>query len=203
MNRSVLQSVAALVLIMAVTACSSTTVTEQWSDPEQKTAFNNLMVLSLNQNDTQRRVFESGFIAELDRRGIESTASYELLPDKKDLSTEAIKSAIAGTDIDAVLVMRQVRIKKEDRYVPPRYDYVGDPFYGSFYGYYGRFAPIYTPGYITEDTTVHLETNVYRVEGEKLVWSGKTETFNPKNTNSLISELAKTILNELSKVNLI
>jgi hypothetical protein len=186
-----------------VTACSSTQVTEQWSDPEQKTAFTNLLVLSLNQNDTQRRMFESGFIQQLDKRGIESTASYELLPDKKDLSTEAIKSAIAGTGIDAVLVMRQVRVKKEDRYVPPRYDYVGDPFYGSFYGYYGRFAPIYTPGYITEDTIVHLETNLYRVDGEKLIWSGKTETFNPTNTNSLIDELAKTIVGELSKDNLI
>ena len=178
------RSMVLLALALLVAACSSTTVVEQWSDPGQKTAFNNLLVLSMNQNDTQRRVFETGFIDELDKRKIESTASYELLPDKKNLSTEAIKSSIAGTTIDAVLVMRQVRIKKEDRYVPPRYDYVGDPFYGSFYGYYGRFAPIYTPGYITEDTIVHPETNLYRVDGEKLVWSGKTETFNPKDTNA-------------------
>ena len=122
---------------------------------------------------------------------------------KDGLSTETIKAAIAGTDIDAKLVMRQVRIKKEERYVQPRYDYLGEPFYGSFYGYYGHFSPIYTPGYITEDTIVHLETNGYRVEGEKLVWSGKTETFNPKNTNTLISELAKTILKELAKSSLI
>lgn len=203
MNQTVLNSVVVLVLAMLVTACSSTTVTEQWSDPEQKAAFNNLLVLSMNFNDTQRRVFEAGFIEELDKRGVESTPSYELLPGKTDLSTEAIKSAIAGTEIDAVLVMRQVRIKKEDRYIPPRYDYVGDPFYGSFYGYYGRFAPMYTPGYIAEDTIVHLETNLYRVDGEKLVWSGKTETFNPKDTNALISELAKTILGELSKDKLI
>lgn len=202
MNRNIgFTSVFAMAL--AVAACSSTTVTEQWSDPEQETAFNNLLVLSLNHNDTRRRVFESGFIEELDNRGVESTASYELLPDKKDLSTETIKAAVAGTAIDAVLVMRQVKIKKEDRYVPPRYDYVGDPFYGSFYGYYGHFSPIYTPGYITEDTIVHLETNLYRVDGEKLVWSGKTETFNPKNTDALISELAKIILGELSKSNLI
>ena len=188
---------------LILTACSSTTLVEQWADPDQKAAFNHLLVLSLNHSESKRRVFESGFIAELDKRNIEATASYELLPDKKDLSTETIKAAIAGTGIDAALVMRQVRIKKEERYVPPRHDYIGDPFYGSFYGYYGHFAPIYTPGYVTEDTIVHLETNLYRVEGEKLVWSGKTETYNPKNTNTLISELAKTILNELAKSSLI
>jgi hypothetical protein len=188
---------------LILTACSSTTIVEQWADSNQKTAFNHLLVLSLNHSDSKRRVFESGFIAELDKRNIEATASYELLPDKNDLSTETIKAAIAGTDIDAALVMRQVRIKKEERYVQPRYNYMGDPFYGSFYGYYGHFAPIYTPGYVTEDTIVHLETNLYRVEGEKLVWSGKTETFNPNNTNTLISELAKTILNALAKSGLI
>lgn len=193
----------AFVFTLILTACSSTTIVEQWADPDQKTAFNHLLVLSLNHSDSKRRVFESGFIAELDKRNIQSTASYELLPDKEDLSKETIKAAIAGTDIDAALVIRQVRIKKEERVVPPRYDYVGDPFYGSFYGYYGHFAPIYTPGYVTEDTIVHLETNVYRVEGERLVWSGKTETYNPKNTNTLISELAKTILNELARSNLI
>ena len=50
---------------------------------------------------------------------------------------------------------------------------------------------------------VHLETNLYAVDGEKLVWSGKTETFNPSNTNSLIDELAKTIIGELAKAKLI
>ncbi|MHA1190472.1 MAG: hypothetical protein ACTSSQ_08500 [Alphaproteobacteria bacterium] len=154
----------AFVFTLILTACSSTTIVEQWADPDQKTAFNHLLILSLNHSDRKRRVFESGFIAELDKRNIKTTASYELLPDKEDLSKETIKAAIAGTDIDAALVM---------------------------------------PGYVTEDTIVHLETNVYRVEGEKLVWSGKTETFNPKNTNTLISELAKTILNELAKSNLI
>jgi len=192
----------AFVLTLILTACSSTTIVEQWADPAQKTAFNHLLVLSLNHSDSKRRVFESGFIAELDKRSIKTSASYELLPDKDDLSKETIRAAIAGTGIDAALVMRQVRIKKEERVVPPRYDYVGHP-YGSFYGYYGHFAPIYTPGYVTEDTIVHLEINVYRVEGEKLVWSGKTETYNPKNTNTLISELAKTILNELARANLI
>lgn len=192
-----------LLCALVLSACSSTKVVEQWSDPAFDNTFKNVLVLSLNHTDSKRRVFETGFITELDKRKIESTPSYELIPAKDDLSVETIKEAIAGTGIDGVLVMRQVRVKKEERYVPPRVDYIGDPYYGSFYGYYGHFAPIYQPGYVTEDTIVHLETNMYAVEGEKLVWSGKTETFNPSNTNSLINELAKTIIGQLSKAKLI
>lgn len=193
----------AVSLFLVLSACSSTKVVEQWSDPDFHKTFTDVLVLSLNQDDTKRRVFESGFITELDKRQIESTPSYELIPNNSDLSVETIKDAIARTNIDGVLVMRQVKVKKEERYVPPRVDYVGDPYYGSFYGYYGAFAPIYQPGYVTEDTVVHLETNLYAVDGEKLVWTGKTETFNPSNTNSLIDDLAKTIINQLSKAKLI
>lgn len=196
-------SVIAFFFVLVLTSCSTTTVTEQWKDPAFDGKFNDVLVLSLNSDDSKRRVFETGFLAELDRRSVESSASYEILPNHADLGKEKIKAAIAGSSIDAVLVMRQVRVKKEDRYVPPRMDYVGDPYYGSFYGYYGQFAPIYTPGYITEDTIVHLETNLYAVDGEKLVWSGKTETFNPKDANTYVGEAAKTIIGQLTKAGLI
>lgn len=198
-----LLSFVAFFFVLVLTACSTTKVTEQWKDPAFEGKFNNVLVLSLNADDSKRRLFETGFLAELDRQRVESSASYELLPNHADLEKEKIKTAIAGTDIDAVLVMRQVRVKKEDRYVPPRLDYVGDPYYGSFYGYYGHFAPIYTPGYVAEDTIVHLETNLYAVDGEKLVWSGKTETFNPKDANTYVGEAAKTIVGQLSKAGLI
>ena len=202
MSRRLL-SVFAFFFVLVLTACGTTKVTEQWRDPAFEGKFNNVLVLSLNADDSKRRLFETGFLAELDKQKIESSASYELLPNHADLEKEKIKAAITGTGIDAVLVMRQVRVQKEDRYVPPRLDYVGDPYYGSFYGYYGYFAPIYTPGYVTEDTVVHLETNLYAVEGEKLVWSGNTETFNPKDANTYVGEAAKTIVGQLAKAGLI
>lgn len=198
-----LTSVFAIFFVLALASCSSTKVTEQWKDPSFDGKFNDVLVLSLNNNDGKRRLFETGFIAELDRRSVESSASFELLPNHADLEKEKIKAAIAGSSIDSVLVMRQVKVKKEDRYIPPRMDYIGDPYYGSFYGYYGHFAPIYTPGYITEDTIVHLEANLYAVAGEKLVWSGKTESFNPKDANTYVGEAAKTIIDQLAKAGLI
>jgi hypothetical protein len=49
-----------------------------------------------------------------------------------------------------------------------------------YYGYYGRaYDTIYTPGYITEDTIVKLETTVYDSKTEKMVWAGGTRSFNP------------------------
>jgi hypothetical protein len=37
------------------------------------------------------------------------------------------------------------------------------------------------------------------VDGEKLVWSGKTETFNPTDIEALLIEIAKTILDQIGR----
>ena len=50
---------------------------------------------------------------------------------------------------------------------------------------------------------MHLEVNMYAVDGEKLVWSGKTESFNPKDTNTYVGEAAKVIIDQLSQAGLI
>ena len=73
------------------------------------------MVLSLNQSEKSRRLFEDGFLNALKQRKIQSLVSYDLLPSNEDLDKE--KAAISGSDIDGVLVLRAVKITKEERYV--------------------------------------------------------------------------------------
>ena len=46
---------------------------------------------------------------------------------------------------------------------------------------------------------VHLETNLYAVNGEQLVWSGKTESFYPSDVKTLLTEMAEKILNEIGR----
>ena len=190
--------VSMIFVAMAMAGCGGTQVVEQWADPSYDEKFTDLLVLSLNYTDTRRRLFETGFSNQIDKLGTQSTPSYELIPDHPKVSADAIKAAIAGTDIDGVLVLRQVRIKKEEHYSPPAYQVT--PYIG-FSSYYGAYAP--TQGHFTEDTIVHLETNLYAVEGEKLVWSGKTETFNPTDANKLVEQLAQTIIGRISKAGMI
>ena len=155
MNRT-FRYVSIVFVALALTSCGGTRVVEQWKDPSYNEKFTDLLVLSLNYTDTRRRLFETDFSNQIDKLGVKSTASYELMPDHPKVSADAIKAAIAGTGIDGVLVMRQVRVKKEEHYSPPVYE-VGP--YAGFYGYYGAVAPAYTQGHFTEDTIVHLETN--------------------------------------------
>jgi hypothetical protein len=180
-------------------SCASTKVVERWADPDFDAKLKNIMVLSLNQSEKSRRLFEDGFLHALAQRKIQSSASYDLLPSNEDQDKEKVKAAISGSDIDGVLVLRAVKITKEERYVPAQ---TTGTRYNSFYAYVGEYRPTYS-AYTTDDTLVHLETNLYAVDGAKLIWTGKTETFNPSDVNAYLVDLTKTVLDEIDKTGFI
>jgi len=185
--------------LVLLAACASTKVVEHWSDPDFNAKLKNIMVLSLNQSDKSRRLFENSFLDALKQRKIQSLASYTLLPSNEDLDKEKVKAAITGSDIDAVLVLRSVKITKEGRYVRAQ---SSGTRYNSFYAYVGEYRPTYS-AYTTDDTLVHMETNLYAVDGEKLIWTGKTETFNPSDVNAYLVDLTKTVLDKIDKTGFI
>jgi len=185
--------------LVLLASCASTKVVERWADPDFDAKLKNIMVLSLNQSEKSRRLFEDGFLHALKQRKIQSSASYDLLPSNEDLDKEKVKAAIAGSDIDGVLVLRAVKITKEERYVQAQ---TTGTRYNSFYAYVGEYRPTYS-AYTTDDTLVHLETNLYAVDGAKLIWSGKTETFNPSDVNAYLVDLTKTVLDEIDKTGFI
>ncbi len=185
-----------VLVIVFLSGCSSTTkVVEHWTDPNFDGKLENLLVLSLNQSNKSRRIVENGFLLELKKRNIQAQASYNLLPNYEDLSKESVKAAISGSSIDGVLVMRAVKITKEDRNVREQSDGTR---YDTFYAYVGEYRPAYD-SYTTTDTTVHMETNLYVVKDEQLVWTGKTESFNPTDVKELIAEMVIKILDQVSK----
>jgi len=183
--------------IALLTACagSPTKVVEQWIDPEFNGKLSNILVISLNQSVDSRRVFENGFLLELTNRKVQAQASYTLLPDYESLDKETVKAAVSGSSIDGVIVLRAVKVTKEGRHVQAQAEGTR---YDEFYAYVGEYRPTYD-SYTTLDTIVHLETNLYVVKGEQLIWTGKTETFNPTDVNELIAELAEKVIAQITQ----
>ncbi len=181
--------------ITLLTACagSPTKVVEQWIDPDYSGKLKNILVISLNQSTDSRRVFENGFLLELTNRKIQAKASYTLLPDYESLDKETIKAAVSGSSIDGVIVLRAVKVTKEGRHVQAQAEGTR---YDEFYAYVGEYRPTYD-SYTTLDTVVHLDTNLYVVKGEQLIWTGKTETFNPTDVDELIAELAEKVIAQI------
>ena len=62
---------------------------------------------------------------------------------------------------------------------------------------------VHQPGYYTTHETYTLETNLYDVESEELVWSARSRTFAPESVSEVIVDLTKLLLNDLQDKDLI
>ena len=115
-------------------------------------------------------------------------------------------------DIDAVLVTHLVAVKEEEVYRPSM-DYA--PMYGGgYYGGYGYRGGLYSyhphvttyvqrPGYYTTYESYTIETNLYDVETEELVWSARSNSFAPESVDEVIVDLTKLLIDDLKQNNLI
>ena len=196
------------VMIFGIMACaSSTKLVNDWSDPAFKGGpFKRILILAVIKDDIQRRAYEQTFTERITRNEVTGIAGNTLIENDEDYGSKPkILEAVKKSGADAVLLAHLISVKKKEREVPGRVDYMPTfgPGYG-YYGYYGRaYDTIYTPGYITEDTIVKLETTVYDSKTEKMVWAGGTRSFNPGSAKKVVTENADLIVSSMEKAGLL
>jgi hypothetical protein len=180
-----------------------------WKNPAYSGAKpSRILVIGMSQNPAIRADFEDDMSAALASNTIEVIPGNHILfrPDSSDLDPTYLKGQIRDFKIDAVLVSRLVKVDKKTTYYPGQAYVVPYAYYHSFYGYYGTlYRQVYTPDYLREDTTVRVETNFYAAsptDGD-LIWTGTSDSFNPKSAQKTIDGVVKLIAKELKAQNIL
>ena len=205
------KTIVILCLAALVYACKpSTEITGTWMNPRLPSAsYEQISVAALTNNINAKTTVENDLQAALTAEGISVSKSMDILPpnftddhdDKEDMLTK-----FRGTGADAILTVSLIDKETETRYVPGSYGY--EPmarynYYGAFWGYYSFWYPrIYSPGYYTTDKTYFIETNLYDINTEELIWSAQSETYNPADLPSFSKEFAETIAREMREAKL-
>jgi len=188
-----------------IASCSSTKITSVWMDQEKSgTSFNDILVIGIAKEQHNRRLFEEQFTAQLNAAGIESEVSYKILPEGTVINHDTVTAAIKGKNIDAVIVTHLVAVEEETVY-RQNMDY--RPTYGYYDGLYNYYPHVNSyvnqPGYYTTHDVVKLETNLYEVKSEELVWSAQSRSFAPGSAKEVIDELVKLVIKDLTEKGLI
>jgi len=208
-----LLSGAIFTLLIGLSACSSkTTLYERWNDEQYSgPALSKVLVLGIFKDDIQRRSFEATFVKEVNAGNKQAIAGYTLMPNPEDSDTkEDILAAVKKISADSVLITSYKGTEEKQREVPPRVDYVpriglGYGRYGYGYGgYYGsRYEMVYHPGYTVTDTIVQLETRVFSVADEKLIWAGKSKSVNVSSGEKIVKDLVRLVVKDMKESGLI
>ena len=140
--------------------------------------------------------------------GVEAIPAYSVVPNSVIKDKDKARPYIERSGARYVIVMRVAGRDKELRGSGPTFDavpvYTG-PYYGGFYGGYYAFGwgVTYSAGNLQIDEVVHVETLVYDLRNDKLVWAGMSETMNPDTAQKVVRDLAKEVGREMKKQGLV
>ena len=178
-----------LATALLLAGCSSTGLDESWIDPsvQSMSGFRKVFVVYRGSDASVQRTAEDAMAAHI--HGTEVARCYEVFPDAPGMDPMLVKSRLLEQGFDAAVVMRVSGVRQEVSWVPSSYP-VG---YRSFGGYWGEPATVRT------DEIVHVETNVYSLAEDKLLYAARSETFNPSSTVSLVDEIAAEIADDLEE----
>jgi len=150
---------------------------------------------------SSRRAAEDYLAELLTQGGAQGIPMYTLVPDGEADDEEAARAAAEEAGIVGVVVMRSVRTDKEVVSTPTTY--VGPAYGGYWGGYYGYGWGMTTGGDIRTDTIVFVETLVYSLRENRLVWAGQSKTTNPSSVDDLIEDTADQVADELEREGLL
>ena len=186
--------------LTAAPAAAATKFVSTWKAPGAAgTSFAGKKVAALViSNDESLRVSgEETLARELTARGMEGVAAYRLVPKEELRDAERAKGWFERAGVAGVVAVRPVSAEKQRTYVPGVWT---TPYYSTLWGYYGYgWGAVYDPGYVREDTVVVVETLIFGVPQNALLWAAASETRNPKTLGKFVEDLVKEAAKELKK----
>jgi hypothetical protein len=202
MSRRSLTKTALLGAVAAtITACASTSLQSTWKDPAAaplNLKGKKVVALVLADLEAVRYATEEEAAREITAHGAVGVPAYRLLPQAQIRDEERARAIFEREGIEAVVVVRQVAIEKA-----LSGSFSGRPGSSSFWGpgfWGGGFGG---DGYLRTDTILIVETLVYSLEQNRLVWASQSQTMNPTQVGSFVRELSKTLGTEMEKQGLL
>ena len=186
-----------IVCLTLLAACAPTTeVLNSWADPSAgQVRFKKVLNVCACKDEAMRRTVED----QLSKRITGSTASYTVLSENDLQDREAAKAKVLAGGYDGAVVMVLVSVDRTQTYVPGSAYAVPAPYTSMWGGWGYGWSTYYDPGYVDTDQLVDFNTNVYQVQGEKLIWASRTQTTDPTSVGSMVDEIISANIAEMKR----
>ncbi|MCG2661622.1 MAG: hypothetical protein L6437_15420 [Kiritimatiellae bacterium] len=181
--------------LFLLAACTTTKVLNEWRNTDgADTRFGHLMVVALFKQDQTRRMFEDEFAWQISNLGPMVTRSYNLVPSLNENTTGQLASLALAMRADGILVIRMVNSKQHTKTVADN----APPVPMNLSGFLQHsWKDNYDPPDLMTNAVMTVESRLFDVKSEKLVWSLATESKNQFGLKWEINLLAKRVLGKI------
>ena len=183
-------------------ACSSTQTTATWSKPQSEpNNFHKVAVLGVMGSLSARQSFEYEIVEQLQKEGVPAVAAMQMLPPKKkNISVDQMIRRLHQNGVDAVMVVSLSDVDRKKQYVPGSTYVRPRTYYNRFGDYYVHtHRRVHTPGYVRRSTTYFLESTLYDLHNQELIWTSEAKSTDPNSLKSASKSYAKSIVKSLDK----
>jgi len=199
-GRHAVMIVAVSVLAAGVSLAAKTKFQSVWKAPDAATvsfAGAKVAALVIDKDDSLRVAGEEALVRELNARGLQGVASYRMIPKEELLNVEKARPWFERAGVQGVVALRVVNDDRRKTVVPGMWT---TDYYQTFWSYYGySWGAVYTPGYVRDERIVSLETLIFSVPKNALVWAGLSVTENQKEGTKVVAEVVKEAVEEMRK----
>jgi len=196
--------VGALITIAASVAASEPKFLDVWRSPEISRlnfAGKKIAALVIADDQSLQMSGEEALTRELTARNTNGVASYRLVPREELKNADTARGWFERAGVQGVVALRPVSRETEKSYSPIVWS---SGYYQSFWGYYGYgWSSVYVARSSSDTTTVVVETLIYDLTRDRLVWAATSETKNPKQLQDFIADLVNAAVGEMKKMKLI
>jgi hypothetical protein len=190
----------AVTIVAAAVLSAAPKFTSVWRAPEAGSvsfAGKKIAALVISGDNSLRMSGEEALVRELTGRGLQAVATYRIAPAEELQNAERAKVWFEKMNVEGVVAIRPVSQDKRTTYHPGTW---AGPNYSSLWGYYGYgWGTVYIPDSVEHETILIVETLIFNVPSDQLVWAAVSEAKNPKTLQRFVEELVQESVKELHR----
>lgn len=201
-HASLRNSIIAAVTAVALSACASTKLVREWSDPGyQGPPYRKFLIMGVSDDGGMRRTFEDHFVKHIQERGAEAYPSCRFIPQDGRVPREVVAQAVEKSGAKAVLLTRLVGRKELSQVYEgsPQFS-AGEVVVQDLHSTYSVFWAGFHPStQETFESVWTLETKAFDAKRQTLVWDGFIELTNPDSVVDGSHDLALAVVKAMVK----
>jgi hypothetical protein len=193
-----------VVMLSAVVAAADIEFLNVWKSPEVSRlnfAGKKVAAMVITDDLSLQMSGEEALSRELAALGVTPAATYRFVPREELKSAERAKPWFERSGVQGVVALRPVSRNTETSYSPSIWV---STFYSSYWDYYTYgWGAVYAPSRTSTSIVVVVETLVFDLTRNQLVWAATAETKDPKNLQTFVTDLVKAAVAEMKKMKLV
>ncbi|WP_108424973.1 hypothetical protein [Flagellimonas amoyensis] len=188
--------------LLFLTGCSSTKLVGTWKNPDIVLFdASQVLVVGMAQDDKVRMEFETRFVEELKKQGVDGVRSIDVFDveftssERSEEELAKVEEQLLDKDFDAILFTKVVGTENR-KTLKERMNNIDKMFVRFSNDYLEHQEIYYDASYYDSYNTYHLETSLYCIcigKERELIWRGNVDVTEPVNIEKTMDTYIKLI----------